>query len=106
MKLQSLAAEPKLINILIEDEETVTRYGESIDFWMWDRQDLDVFLRLSTVDSDSYSSIAEVVSKLVLNEDGNPVLTGNNLLPVDVMLKVIDITITRLGNLQAQTSEK
>jgi len=42
---------------------------------------------------------------MVMDEKGNKILTDGNVLPVDVMLKVVEKTVTRLGNSVTQTSK-
>ena len=43
MKLNQLAAKPQLIRVEINDEETIKQFGESLEFWIWDRQPMDKF---------------------------------------------------------------
>ena len=43
MKLAELAAEPKLIPITLDDADIVEKYGEPLEFWIWDRQPIDSF---------------------------------------------------------------
>ena len=106
MKLNALASEPQLIEVKIDDERTLAKYGESIDYWMYDRQDLDTYMQLASLgDGKNVALIANVVRELVLDESGNKILTGKNLLPVDIMVRVVEETVKRLGNQDAPTSE-
>jgi len=105
MKLQALASKPQLIKITIEEEDIVEKYGEPLEFWVKDRQDMDTFFKLANLEGGvGMENIASVVKDLVLDEKGNPILQGEVALPVDVMLKVIEVTVTRLGNSVTQTS--
>jgi hypothetical protein len=97
MKLENLAGKPQLIMITIDDEDIVKEFGEAIEFYTWDRQPMDVFLRLASVDSGNYSSILDAVRTLVLNSEGEPVLTGENSLPTKIMMRVITKVIEGLG---------
>ena len=106
MKLNALASEPQLIKVVIDDEKTLAKYGESVDYWMYDRQDLDTYMQLASVgDGKNVALIANVVKELVLDENGVKVLTGKNLLPVDIMVRVVEETVKRLGNQETPTSE-
>jgi hypothetical protein len=97
MKLSQLAGKPKLIEVTIDDADIVEEFGEAIEFWTWDRQPMDVFLRLAAVDAANYSSILDAVKSLVLDEEGKPILDGENSLPTKVMMRVITKVIEGLG---------
>jgi hypothetical protein len=97
MKLSQLAGKPQLIEVTIDDADIVEEFGEAIEFWTWDRQPMDVFLRLAAVDAANYSSILDAVKSLVLDEEGKPILDGENSLPTKVMMRVITKVIEGLG---------
>lgn len=105
MKLSKLAAKPTLTLVVLDDEKIVETYGEPIEFYVYDRQDMTTFMKLASLEGEQdFGAIASVVEDLVLDEDGNKVLGNGNMLPVDVMLKVIETTVRQLGNAVSQTS--
>lgn len=104
MKLQALAAEPKLEKITVDHESIVEKYGEPLDFYMYDRQDMDTFMQLASMDQDNQTAIFSLVRGLIRNEEGDLILSEKFTLPVDVMVRVIEKVVERLGNLQGQTS--
>lgn len=107
MKLSALASEPKLVPITLDDEATVEAYGEPVEFYIHDRQDLDTFMRLASIDdTNNFGALSDVVKELILDENGNQIIQGHNTLPVDVMLKAIEQTVLRLGNSVTRISEK
>lgn len=107
MKLQALASKPKLIKITIDDESLVKAYGEAIEFHIYDRQPMDVFMKLASLDGEgSLSELGNLVKEMILDEDGKKILEGDSELPVDVMMKVIENTVNRLGNSLTQTLGK
>ena len=61
MKLSQLTAKPQLIQIVIDDEETVTEFGEQLEFYTWDRQPMDVFMKLANAQSSDATGIIEIV---------------------------------------------
>ena len=97
MNLSQLAKKPQLVQITIADEDIVAEFGEAIDFWTWDRQPMDIFLKLASVDQNNTASVIETVKQLVLDEKGRPVITGENTLPTRVMMRVITAVIESLG---------
>lgn len=97
MKLSELAKKPQLTKITIADEDIVAEFGEAIEFWSWDRQPMDTFLKLASLDQSNTASVIETVRGLVLDEEGKPVLTGENSLPTKVMMRVITAVVESLG---------
>lgn len=94
MKISELSKKPQLTKITIDAQHIVSKYGEAIDFWVWDRQPLDVFAKLSTQDANS-TAVFNIISELILNEDGNPVIVDGAVLPIDVITECM----TKIGDL-------
>jgi len=97
MKLSALTAKPQLIEISIDDEETIKEFGEAITFHTWDRQPMDVFMRLANADHTNTGNIVEIVRTLILDEKGKEVLTKENALPTHVLMKAISKVTDLLG---------
>jgi hypothetical protein len=97
MKLSKLKAKPQLMKVEISDEDIVKEFGESLEFWTWDRQPMEVFLKLSAVDGENYATIIETVKDLILDEEGKPILDGEETLPVGVLMRVIAKVVEGLG---------
>ena len=95
MKLKELAIKPQLTKITIDSEALVEKYGETIDFFVLDRLPLDKYTKLASVKTDDFSSMIDLVKELVLDEDGNPVMDDEHVLPTDIlneaMVKVVDV---------------
>jgi len=104
MKLKELARQPELTKVTVDNESIVQAYGEPLEFWMWDRQDVPTYLQLAQL-KDDHSAIFNVVRKLVLDEDGTPALNEKDTLPIEVMIPVVEKAIYQLGNMKPQTSE-
>ena len=105
MKLSQLAAKPQLIEITIEDEATVSKYGEALSFWVYDRQDIHTFAKMATINGEDFASAAEVVKDLILDQDGLPVTKDGFVLPTDIMMKTVTKVIEELGKSVAEVSE-
>lgn len=99
MKLSQIAKKPQLTKIIIDDEDIVKEFGEPLEFWTWDRQPMDVFIKLSSVDPGNQSGIIENVRELVMNEDGTKVLSGEEVLPTWVLMRVMTKVVESLGKL-------
>lgn len=97
MKLSELAKKPQLTKVIISDEDIVAEFGETIEFWTWDRQPMDTFLKLASLDQNNTAAVIEAVRGLVLDEAGNPVMTGENTLPTKILMRVITAVVESLG---------
>lgn len=97
MKLSEIAKKPQLIQITIDDEDIVQEFGEALEFWTWDRQPMDIFMKLANVNPENASNIIEAVRQLVLDDQGNPVITNDNMLPTKVMMRVLTKVVESLG---------
>jgi hypothetical protein len=97
MKLSELTSTPKLVEIKIEDEETLKEFGEALSFHTWDRQPLDVFLRLANIDTKNTGELITIVKTLILDEKGKEIVNDKSMLPVNVLLKAIQKVTDILG---------
>jgi len=97
MKLSQLTSEPQLIEISIDDEDTVKQYGEAITFHTYDRQPMDVFMRLANLDGKDTGQLINVMKTLILDEDAKPLLDDKNMLPTGVLMKAIAKVTEQLG---------
>ena len=106
MKLAELASKPKLIPVTIDDAKIVEKYGEPLEFFIYDRQDMDTFMKLARLEGEEdVGVLSDIVSAMILDENGNRIISEDNTLPTEVMLKVIETTVRYLGNSVTQTSE-
>jgi hypothetical protein len=97
LQLTQLASKPQLIKITLDKPEIVERYGDSLEFWIYDRQPIDQFIKMATLGADNYGDIIRMVNDLVLDESGAPVLKDGESLPNDLMMTVIAQVVERLG---------
>jgi hypothetical protein len=97
MKLTQLAAKPQLVKIEIADEDVVKEFGETLEFWIWDRQPMDKFIRLAQMKGEDMSELIAAVNDMVLDEEGNAVIKEGLVLPTNVMTKVIGKVVETLG---------
>jgi hypothetical protein len=97
MKLTQLAAKPQLVKIELSDEDIVKEYGEPIEFWIWDRQPINNFVRLAQMKEDNTEELINMIKTMVLDEEGKPIMTDDNLLPTNVLTKVVMKVVETLG---------
>ena len=97
MKLSQLAAKPKLVEIALDDEETVKEFGEPLTFHTWDRQPLDVFMRLAVAQQSDQSGMLDIIRTMMLDEDGKQIISADAMLPTGVLIRAIGKLTDTLG---------
>jgi predicted N-formylglutamate amidohydrolase len=97
MKLVNIAKKPQLVPVVLDDEDTIKEYGEPLEFWCYDRQPLDTFMRFAAKANDP-SVMVEIVQDLILDEDGQPVMRDGNILPSKMMIRCVNKLMDTLGN--------
>ena len=106
MNLSQLASKPQLQKIILDDEATVKEYGEAIEFWVYDRQDMDTYMKMATLKDNDFGQITGLVKDMILDDKGAPILDGERQLPVALMIKVVERVVQNLGNVISQTMKK
>lgn len=97
MRLNDLVAKPQLVKVTIEDEDIVKEFGEPIEFWTYDRQPMDTFMKLASMDGSNYGEIVKAVKGLVLDEEAKPILKDNEMPPTKVLIRVVSKVLEGLG---------
>jgi len=97
MNLKQLAAKPKLVKITLDDENTLAEYSEPLEFYIYDRQPVGVFIKMAGTTFDNLAEIVKIVNDLILDADGNPIVTGEEVLPQKLYIRVIEKVVKQLG---------
>jgi hypothetical protein len=97
MKINQIASKPQLIKLVLDDKDTLKELGEELEFWTWDRQPLDKFMKLASIRQDNPQEIIEVVRTLILDEEGKEVIVGENMLPTAILIRIITKVTETLG---------
>lgn len=105
MELSKIATTPKLECLTLDSEQIIEAYGEPIEFWIYDRQDIPTYLRLSEIKGNT-AGLIEIVKTLIKDSKGKPALSADQELPVDVMVALIEKVVAYLGNGVSQILKK
>lgn len=97
MKLSQLAAKPQLIKLELNDEEVIKEFGEPVEFYTWDRQPLDTFMKLANSNQENVGDMIDVVRGMILDEAGKQIITKENMLPSSLLLKAVAKIVEKLG---------
>lgn len=98
MKLSQLAAKPTLIKLELNDEDTVAEYGEPLEFWVYDRQPIDEYIRLATSSESNPGEIIKTINAMVRDENGEVIAKDGMTFPSKVMTKILAKVVETLGN--------
>jgi hypothetical protein len=96
MKISELTAKPQLVKITLEDDDIKEKYGDVIEFWVWDRQPLEHYFKMAQGGTD-VAAVLSIAKEMVLDETGTPVMTNELTLPPDVAMKSFVEVMNRLG---------
>lgn len=97
MELSELSKKPELVEIIIDDEETITEFGEQLTFFTYDRQPLDIFLKMATAKQNDPASMINALRPMLLDKNGKPIIKGEEVLPTQLLVKSIAKLVERLG---------
>ena len=97
MKMSQLAAKPQLVMFTVDNEEIVKKYNEPLDFYSWDRQPLEIFMKLASAQQQNIGEMIDLIRPLILDERGKPIIQGDVMLPSDVLIAAIAKIVERLG---------
>lgn len=97
MKLSELAKSPQLIKLVIDKEELVEKYGEEVEFYMYDRQPLHMFSKIANASQNDIGQYLEILKETILDEEGNPVMSEDLILPIDLLTECMKLIGENLG---------
>jgi hypothetical protein len=96
-KLSELAGKPQLTSMVIDDAEIVERYGEELEFFVYDKLPISTYTKLASLNTKDASELYNAVKDLVLDEHGKPVVDEEKTLPMDIMNAAIMKVVDSLG---------
>lgn len=97
MNLKDLAQKPTLIELKVTEPTIVEKYGDELSFYVYDRQPIDVFAKLATMQEANPLEFTDMLAKLILDADGNPVMSEDKVLPIDVLTEAVKLIGDTLG---------
>lgn len=97
MKLAELSQKPQLIKIILDDPKIIDKYEEELEFFVYDRQPIDVFSKLANADQKDIGGLIFLLKDLILDEDGKQIIDEERILPMDVMVEAVKKIGERLG---------
>ena len=102
MKLAALCSKPQLVEIKLESEAILKEYGEALEFHTYDRQPLEIFMKLANANGAAPGELIDIVRTLILDEHGKQIIVGERMLPAKVLIDVVAKMVDVLGNYATQ----
>lgn len=96
-KLSELAAKPELTSVVIDDKDIVEKYGDSLEFFVYDKLPISTYTKLASLDTKNAGEMYNAVKDLILDDKGHPVINGDMTLPMDVMTSAVVKVTENLG---------
>lgn len=97
MKLKDLAAKPQLKELFIDDEAFVEEYGEKLSFFIHDRLPIEKYTELASIKTDDAGEMYKIIKDLILDENGHPIMSEGNVLPIGLMNAAVMKVTEHLG---------
>jgi hypothetical protein len=97
MNLKDLAQKPTLVELKVTEPAIVEKYGDELSFYVFDRQRIDVFAKLATMQEANPLEFTDMLAQLILDADGKPVMTDDKVLPIDVLTEAVKLIGDTLG---------
>jgi hypothetical protein len=100
ISLRSLSQKPKLVEIILDDQETLDVFGSPVSFFTYDRQPLHVYLEISQAFGKNAARTEELLSGLLFNEDATPLISEGEMPDATLMAKALTKVMEQLGKSQ------
>ena len=99
MNITELAVKPSLVKVVLDDESIVEEYGEALEFFVWDRQPLEKFMRFAgkSITNEDMPELIAFTKTMILDSEGNEVMSDGKLLPTSIMTRCITKVMEQLG---------
>lgn len=98
MELSKISKKPELIEITLDDQDIIDEYGESLSFFTYDRQPLEVFTKMAGASPDKPETLINALRPMILDKEGKPVIQGEQMIPSKVLVKALAKLVAQLGN--------
>ncbi len=103
MDIKQLARKPKLVEVVIDDENIVETYGDKITFYMMDFVDINTYFDFFRSQSEKNNGeLNAMLQSIILNSEGKPALEEGDSLPIDIAVA----TLTRINETLGKSNPK
>jgi hypothetical protein len=105
MNIKKYASVPKLVEIILDNEELLERYEEPITFYSYDVVPMTTYFEFFNARSNNeFVQLDKMMKNMILDKNGKRVLADNEDLPIDIAAAAINKLGEILGKSLSKTS--
>mgnify|MGYP003348340938 CR=1 FL=1 len=102
--ISEFARKPQLVKIVLDGDDIKEEFGDTVTFYMKDFVDINTYFEFFRSQSDDNGKLSEILQKIILNEEGNPVLKEGDQLPVNLAVSALTKINETLGKSKTKPS--
>lgn len=107
MNIEDFKIKPELSLFSLDAPEIIEKYGEPIQFYMYDHYSLTRYFEFFRAQSDGDTTkLSELVKDMILDDKGKKILDKDHELPIDIFTQVIIKISDHLGKSETKNSTK
>jgi hypothetical protein len=95
--IEQYARKPELLEIILDDSDIIEEFGEEVIFYMKDYVDINTYFDFYQSQSQNGTGLNELLRKIILNKQGEPVLKEDQALPVKLAVGALAKINLNLG---------
>ena len=105
MNIKDFASKPELVEIVLDDKDLVTKYGEPITFHTFNIVRMSTYFDFFSARSNNeFAQLDKMMKAMILDNKGNRVLNDDEDLPIDIAAAAINKIGEILGKPQSKAS--
>ena len=105
MNIKDFASKPELVEIVLDDKDLVTKYGEPITFHTFNIVRMSTYFDFFSARSNNeFAQLDKMMKAMILDDKGNRVLADDEDLPIDIAAAAINKIGEILGKPQSKAS--
>lgn len=105
MNIKDFASKPQLIEIVLDSDDLLEKYGEPITFYTYNIVRMSTYFDFFNARSNNeFTNLDKMMKSMILDSHGNRVLSDDEDLPIDIAAAAINKIGEILGKPQSKAS--
>jgi hypothetical protein len=105
MNIKEFASKPELMEVTLDNEDLIEKYGEPITFYTYNIVRMSTYFDFFNARSNNeFSNLDKMMKSMILDKDGKQVLADDEDLPIDIAAATINKIGEILGKSQSKAS--
>ena len=91
MNIKDFASKPELVEMIIDNDDIIEKYGEPITFHTYNIVRMSTYFDFFNARSNNeFSNLDKMMKSMILDSAGNRILADDEDLPIDIAAAVIN----------------